>query len=96
MNFRYTKHALERMIERSLSIDEIEKAVANGIIIKEYPDDKPYPSFLLLHKTEQKALHVVYSVTEDALGIRTCHVITLYEPDVFEWNDAFTQRRTIK
>jgi hypothetical protein len=93
MKSRYTKHALERMIERSFSIEEIEVAVVNGTIIREYPDDKPYPSFLLLHKNKQKTLHVVFSITEDTLGIQTSHIITIYEPDILDWNENFTERR---
>lgn len=96
MKFRYTKHAVERMIERNLTIEEIENAVKNGTIIKEYLDDKPYPSFLILYKTEEKTLHVVYSITKDIQGIQTNHIITFYEPKTLDWSDDFTKRREPK
>jgi hypothetical protein len=36
------------MFERNISDEVVEKVIKNGKIIKEYLDDKPYPSFLIL------------------------------------------------
>ena len=47
------------MISRSIDANDILAAVGDGLVIKEYPDDKPYPSFLILKFVNQKPYHVV-------------------------------------
>lgn len=41
-------HALTRMFERRISVADVRAVVAEGEVIQAYPDDKPYPSKLLL------------------------------------------------
>ena len=48
LKFIYRIHAIERMFERDISEQDIESAVFNGEVIKNYPNDKPYPSRLSL------------------------------------------------
>ena len=43
-----TSHAKRRFYERNITLDDIEKAISSGMIIKEYPYDKPFPSCLIL------------------------------------------------
>lgn len=46
--YRFSDHALKRMIKRSIDRIEIEEAVLSGEIIEEYcPDDKYSPSCLI-------------------------------------------------
>ena len=87
--FIYWKHALERMLNRGISFDEVEKALINGEIIKEYPDDKPFESFLVLAIVDNKALHIVVSQDDEA----NCIVITAYEPDLNIWNSDLKTKR---
>ena len=52
-------------------------------IIKDYPDDDPYPSCLIFGMTsESRPLHIVcaYAAEEDMVII-----ITVYEPRVEQW-----------
>ncbi len=76
------------MFERSISVEEVEATIVNGLVIKEYPDDKPYPSVLVYNKKSNDPLHVVYS--EEGM---TCYVITAYKPSLDEWYSDFATRR---
>lgn len=90
MKVIYRQHAVKRMHERSISEQEVETAIANGTIINTYPNDEPYPSYLLLGKAGNKTMHVVYADdSEDDLRV----VITVYEPDIAIWLDDFKTRR---
>ncbi len=81
-------HTRERMIERNIRIKEVKEAIENGMIIEEYVDDKPLPSYLIYGKTlELRPIHVVVGVDEEVAAI-----ITVYEPDKYKWID-FIKRR---
>jgi hypothetical protein len=70
---------------------EAYEASAECTIVEEYPDDRPYPSVLVLGRTnEGRPVHVVcaYAPEDDQLI-----VITVYEPDPNRWDDEFRQRR---
>ena len=81
-------HALKRMIERNISRGAVKKAIQDCIIVEEYPDDFPFPSFLLLGYHENTPLHIVCSMNQDHLWI-----ITAYEPDEGKWEGDFQTRR---
>ncbi len=80
------------MFERSISPELAARAVHSGEIIAEYPDDQPFPSFLLLYFEQGKPLHVVVGKDTSAID-GACYVITAYEPDIKLWNDDFRTRR---
>lgn len=82
-------HALKRMLERSISDTDIEKVIANGEIIKEYADDKPYPSCLIFKMIGTIPVHVVMAKNE--LG--ECIVITVYVPDNDIWYEDFKTKK---
>lgn len=46
-DYRFSDHAVKRMIRRSIARSELEAAVLSGDIIEEYPDDKYSPSCLV-------------------------------------------------
>ncbi len=48
---RITDHADEEAENDELTFDEIYFSVFNGVIIEDYPDDKPYPSCLIYGET---------------------------------------------
>ena len=80
-----TAHAEMQMRIRKISIQDIYSAIGNGETIKQYPDDKPYPSCLVLGFTSQnKPLHFVCSI-----GNNTLYLITAYYPDEEQWDDSF-------
>ena len=63
--------------------------ISNGEILREYPDDRPYPSYLVLGWIDQRPLHVVYAVNSEA---QERIVITTYQPDPALWDAEFKKR----
>jgi len=87
----WQKHALVRMLERDIYKEEVKKTLLEGELIEEYLDDKPYPSFLVLHFNEEnKPLHIVASIDKQKLW---CYIITVYRPDETHFKDDFKTRR---
>jgi len=85
----WKKHALERMLERGISRNQVKNAILQGVIIESYPDDYPVPSLLLaVHQPE--ALHVV--IAYDAVS-KQCHIITAYRPNLTHFEADLTTRR---
>ena len=83
-----TQHILLRFQQRHISYSEIKQAILSGEIIEDYPDDYPYPSCLILGKTnDNRILHVVVGLSESKLWL-----ITAYIPDPTQWSDDFRNR----
>lgn len=81
-DYRFSDHAVKRMIERSISRQEVEEAILNGEIIEEYPEDKYSPSCLVFGCTGRgRPLHVQVSLPPKVV------IITVYEPDPRQWVD---------
>ena len=85
----WRRHALERMLERGISREEMRLAILYGEAIEVYAQDKPYPSCLIL-RIDGEALHVVVAF-EPGSGI--CHVITAYRPDTDRFDLDLKTRR---
>lgn len=84
-----TKHGKDRLVERSISVDDIIKCINTEKIIKQYEDDKPLPSCLISGKSvNDKALHVVVSNDENYI-----YLITAYYPNPELWNEEFDERK---
>ena len=84
-----TKHANIRLAERGILKTDVQNAIKTGEIIKQYEDDKPFPSCLILGSTEQcKYIHIVASIGSGCL-----YIITAYYPDESEWNPDFKTRK---
>lgn len=86
----FTQHAFVCMFARNISPQVVRQAVRSGDVIASYPDDRPYPSFLLLYFSGRRALHIVVGYDDAA---KVCFVITAYWPDADMWNDDFKTRR---
>jgi len=90
LNFIYRTHAIERMFERNISDEVVEKVIKNGKIIEEYLDDKPYPSFLILGYEKdnfKKPIHVVFAKDD-----KNIIVITAYRPSELKWTNNYQTR----
>ena len=90
-NIIFTGHSIQRIFEREIEPEDIEVSVANGEIIEEYPDDKPYPSFLILNFINGEPIHVVFSFDKDN---GTIYIVTAYFPDISIWDETFKIRRS--
>lgn len=86
----YSNHAVQQMFKRSISTKAVEEIIDNGEIIKTYPGDTPYPSYLLLGFYEQRPLHIVYSY--DSIN-EAIIIITVYEPSAKIWEKDFKTRK---
>jgi hypothetical protein len=83
------EHSFRRMFEREISPEDVLNVVRTGEIIKEYSDDKPYPSFLILKFVNNKPIHIVVAKNEEN-GL--CFVVTVYEPDPAIWSKNFKNK----
>ena len=84
-----TAHVIKRCKERNIDADSIINVIMHGEIIKQYEDDRPFPSCLLLGMAiNNKYLHVV--VASDNVNL---HIITAYYPNADEWESDFKTRK---
>ena len=86
----FSGHAVQRVFERAISVEDVREVVERGELIAAYPDDTPYPSSLLLGFVHGRPLHVVAALDQ---ANATCYVITAYVPDPGQWADDFRARR---
>lgn len=84
-----TEHARRRLVERGISVNDIIRCIDTGEIIKQYEDDKPFPSCLILGVAiDEEYIHVV--VSHDSEWI---YLITAYHPDPDVWDPDFKTRK---
>jgi len=89
--FEWRLHALARMAERAISQEDVLRAVCEGQIIEEYPEDRPCASALFLGLTrDSRPMHVVAALDADKdFG----HVITAYFPEETHFQADWKTRR---
>lgn len=86
-----TRHAKERLIERNITITDIINGIETGEVIKQYEDDKPLPSCLILgFSVNNKYIHIVVSHDCDYI-----YLITAYYPNIDQWEDDFKTRKKV-
>lgn len=84
-----TKHAKERLVERGIKVDDVIHCINTGEIIKQYEDDRPLPSCLMLGEdVGGKYMHMVMSKDEEYI-----YLITAYYPDNTQWEADFKTRK---
>ena len=92
MNYKklyFSGHATVQMFKRNILVEEVETVLTTGNIIKDYADDKPYPSFLILGFIKNRPMHIVASTDKD----ENCYIITAYEPDTNLWSKDFRTKK---
>ena len=89
MKYKFRVHAVKRMFERAVSVDEVQAVLESGEMIADYPDDTPYASRLVLGWAGRRPLHVVaaYNAADDETI-----VVTVYEPDPAAWDPDFRRK----
>lgn len=83
-------HAIQRMFERRITTHDVRRVLMTGEVIEDYPDDKPYPSRLILGWCAGRPLHMVAADNPADQGII---VITVYEPSPTRWEEGFRRRK---
>ena len=92
-NVEWRSHALQRMLQRGISREEVKTVLRRNDQIEKYPDDFPFPSALFHGTVKNRVLHVVASL--DAENARA-FVISAYEPDDRHFADDLRTRRRPK
>jgi len=77
-SYEFRIHALQQMVLRHISRDDVAEIISSGEIIEPYPGDTPYPSYLMMGQVKKRILHGVISYAPDPNVI---FIITAYEPD---------------
>lgn len=84
-----TEHARLRLHERNICMDDIINGINTGEIIKQYPDDKPLPSCLILgFSVKSQYIHIVVSCDAEFI-----YLITAYFPNSDVWEKDFKTRK---
>ena len=86
----FSGHAVQRMYEREISKFQVMSVLESGTVIAEYPDDTPYPSYLVNGTADTKPLHIVVAVDNSD---SSCYIVTVYIPDPTQWTDNYQSRR---
>ena len=87
---KFTGHALRRMFERGIGVDDVLAVVASGETVANYPEDTPFPARLILGFVNSRPIHIVVAMDELR---KTCQIITAYPPDPAQWEADFKTRR---
>ena len=68
---RITDHAHEEAVNDGLTFEEIYFSVMHGEIIEDYPNDKPYPTCLILgNNFSGQPIHSVWAYNSETSGQR--------------------------
>ncbi len=86
----YRFHAVRRMLERNVSEEDVSRILKDGKTIESYPNDRPYPSRLVMGYANGRPLHVVLA---DNIETRESIIITVYEPNTASWETDFEKRK---
>ena len=85
-NLLFSDHCISQMFKRRILLAEVKSLLTSSEIIKEYTDDKPYPSFLLPGFVSNRPLHLLVAKDEET---ENCIMVTVYEPDKNIWKNDF-------
>jgi hypothetical protein len=85
----FSVHAVKRMFFRGIRKTDVSSAVEAGEVIADYPDDRPYPSVLILGHAGTLPIHVVVAYYQD---MSRCIVVTVYVPDPGAWRPDLRRR----
>ena len=86
----FSGHAVKQMFQRRITRDEVKAVLAEGEVIVEYPDDRPYPSYLMPGIVNRRPIDDL--AAKDA-ETQTAYVVTAYEPDLNLWQPDFKARK---
>jgi hypothetical protein len=85
----FSRHAVERLFQRGISPEMIADLLHAGEVIATYPEDRPYPSVLLLGFAQKQPVHAVVARDPES---GACYMVTVYRPDPLLWGPDFKTR----
>jgi hypothetical protein len=81
-----------RLGQRFIARETIMQATDTYEIVDAYPEDKYFPSYLLLGRAGDDAFHVLFGADVEGQNVR---IVTAYYPSPEEWEaDLKTRRRS--
>lgn len=86
----WTYHVNMRLGQRFIARETIIQAADTYEIVEAYPEDKYFPSYLLLGRAGNDAFHVLFGADVDGQNVR---IITAYYPSSDEWEMNLKTRR---
>jgi hypothetical protein len=89
--FRLSKHATKRMDFRGRTLADIQQVILVGEVIREYPNEKPYPEYLFLGYPQgpDDPCYVVVASNDETI-IVTVHD---YDPEVYELDHRIRRQK---
>lgn len=88
----WTYHVNMRLGQRFIARETIIRAVDTYEIVEAYPNDKYFPSYLLLGREGADGFHVLSGADVEGQNVR---IVTAYYPSLDEWEtDLKTRRRS--
>jgi len=89
----WTYHLNMRLGQRPITRQMIIDAAPSYEIVAAYPEDKYFPSYLVLGRVGSDAFHVLFGTDVPGRNVR---VVTAYYPSPEEWEpDLKTRRRSL-
>jgi hypothetical protein len=87
----WTYHVNMRLGQRFITRETIIHAADTYEIVEAYPEDKYFPSYLLVGREGDDAFHVLFGADVEGRNVR---IVTAYYPSPDEWEmDLKTRRR---
>ena len=86
-----SKHAFKRMFERQIPPEAVFHVAREGEIIHHYPNEQPYPAWLLLGFWQEQPIHLVLARDEES---GACWIVTVYRPDPGQRDETFKRRKS--
>jgi hypothetical protein len=88
----WTYHVNMRLGQRFIARETIMQATDTYEIVEAYPEDKYFPSYLLLGRAGDDAFQVLFGADVEGQNVR---IVTAYYPSPEEWEaDLKTRRRS--
>lgn len=88
--YRITLHAQKRIDQRAITLAELKEVICHGEVIEIYPDDKPYPSCLIVGRVRGGfPLYAVCALSD------LVHIVTVHWVDPEKWLDPKTRREKL-
>ena len=82
-------HAIQRMIEREISVKNVRKILELGVVIEDYSAEMPEPVRLILGYQGKRPIHLVLSENTKTNQVI---IVTVYIPGPDKWKKDHRSR----